>query len=230
MADNRENSYNLKELYFRAFGQVGIPFPKLGVKSPNLLPIGAAKAIGEQYQKRVPAVKSVDGSFQYSGALNVTFLMPVKLDGFQLWNEPLIELGGGKNIVATPIAGAASRNGKRRRGSVKELIAIDDYAVTIRGFIINEEDDEAYPADGVRKFRDLIERDMLRIECLLTDIFDIKYICVKNINLPALEGFPAMQPYEIQALSDEPFDFGTVQALKPVALVNPLLANPLVIR
>jgi hypothetical protein len=231
VADQKQ--YDLRDLYFRAFGQIGIPFPALGVKTPNLLPIGAVKAIASQYQKKeaLEPVREVDGSFEYSGPLNATYMMPVKLagrkkdseefePGIQLWNEPLVSIAGRKNIITTAIAGFQARNGERRRGSVKELVSIEDYSVRIRGVIQNPDNDDVYPKEQVKQFRYLVEQDILRIDCLLTNLFGIQYIVVQEFGLPEIEGYPGLQPYEIMALSDEPFDFGTVKILNPINTIS----------
>jgi len=197
-------SFNVRDLYQRAFGYTGLPFPGAGVRfGPNLNPLGTLDSVLEQYRTRPPAPEQPPyGSFERDSVLGSSYFMPIKINGFQLWNEPLVSISGQKKIITTAISGS------KRRGSVKEIITIEDYEVRIRGFIINDNDPDEYPQREVRQFRELYEiNQAVSVDCLLLSLFNITQIVLKSFDMPEMEGYPGMQAYSISAISDEPFEF-----------------------
>ncbi len=203
--------FDLRDIYQRAFGRVGLPFPA-GLRPPgldDLLPVNAVNTFAKGFQKRPEEqrVAAPYGDFDRKGRLmGSVYFMPVRLDGFQLWNEPTIEISGEVNIVETQVAGS------KRRGTVKEIVSMGDYRIRLQGLIINEQSEYDYPADGVRKFREIVEKSSLTglsiaIDCELTTLFEISQCVVESFDLPALEGFPSVQPYSISLRHDEPFEY-----------------------
>lgn len=119
----------------------------------------------------------------------------VKLD---LYGEPLIQVTMNKTIIKTPIDG--------KKGTFKELYSMNDYAVIIRGYIMNDDGND-YPEAEVRKLRTMLERPKhLRVVNELCRIFGISYIAVESADFPAVEGAQNYQPFQINALSDALFD------------------------
>jgi len=127
--------------------------------------------------------------------------MPMRLGGVLLPNEPTISIAGQKTIVETPLAGST------RRGTVKELISVDDYQVTIRGIAINYASKLVYPEDEVKALRDLFEKnESLVVECALTNLFGIYRLVIKSARFPEMVGIQHAQAYELTCVSDEDFD------------------------
>jgi hypothetical protein len=65
--------------------------------------------------------------------------------------DPIVSVDQPVNILVTPITG--------RRGSVKEYIGLDDYAVLIRGILATDPFSEnrfAYPLAQVQQMRDMV--------------------------------------------------------------------------
>jgi hypothetical protein len=185
--NKKNNTYDLSQLYQKAFGYVAPPYPLEGY-APN---------------NPIDTVKAVVGSFKRKSMLGTEFFMPIKLAGYQLPGEPIISLQGMKNIVRTPVAGTPNK--KDFRGTVKEQTSIDDYRIRIRGVIINEEDLDDYPADSIRQLREVYETlGSVEISCQLTNIFNIGLIAIENFDLRGIEGAQGAEAFEITGYSDQP--------------------------
>lgn len=201
---NKVQNYNIVEIYQRAFGYIGSPFPALGARLNSVLPYGTIQGVKDILG--LANNEPLYGSFEKSSVLGTNYFMPVKLDRIQLWNEPLLSISGKNKIEITPVTGSA------RRGSVKELITAEDIQIRIRGLMINERYDDRYPEDQVRLFRSIVEkRRSIEIQCQLTTIFSINQVCIESWNLPDIEGFPGVQPYEITAISDEDYELALIE-------------------
>jgi hypothetical protein len=126
------------------------------------------------------------------------YFMPVKLGGLELY-PALVSFTGKKNIIETPLIGY--------EGSVKELINIDSYEISIRGFVID--DNNSFPDEKIMKLQELWKKnESLSLECALTDIFlqeDDKVI-IKGLRFPEMKGSEHIQAYEIECLSDQYFE------------------------
>lgn len=129
-----------------------------------------------------------------------SIFMPVQIGDLLLPNEPTLRITGVKNIVSTRLAGST------RRGSVKELIAVDDYRIVIRGIAINFEDSENYPEDAVKGIHDLyLRNESLEIQSALTNLFGIYRVVIESIDFPEMIGVQHAQAYELSCVSDEDF-------------------------
>lgn len=89
-----------------------------------------------------------------------------------------------------------------RRGSVKELIAKDDYVFTIRGVLLS---DEELPQDELADLRELYEIDApVNLENAFSEIFLLKenQVVIDDIDLPDMRGVSSAQAYTIRLSSD----------------------------
>ena len=124
---------------------------------------------------------------------------------WQLPNEPLVSIGGSKNIVRTDLAGSFELkpgSGRRISGSVKENMGLNDYAITIQGIAVNEAED-AYPYDAVRWLRYFCELpESIGVVCPLLNFLGINLLAIEGWEFPAEEGSLSQQPYEIRCYSD----------------------------
>lgn len=94
----------------------------------------------------------------------------------------------------------------RRAGSVKEIIGLDDFYITIRGFIINYETRD-YPTEAVEVFRKLIKHPTeLQIESPFLNLFDINEMVILDRNIPQIEGTLTYQPFTLMCKSNEPYE------------------------
>jgi len=109
-----------------------------------------------------------------------------------------------KHIITTAVQG--------RNGTVKEYISLGDYKISIKGVLSGA--NGVYPKDtktiNNATVKDLLE--MCKINKALTvnswylTQFNIFDIVITEFNLGQIEGEYSVQHFEIQALSDEPFE------------------------
>jgi hypothetical protein len=124
--------------------------------------------------------------------------LPCRIGGLLLPNEPTISISNRKTIVETPMVG--------RNGTVKELINLEDYELTIRGIALNHQDTINYPEDMIKALHQLYRRnESLEIECGLTALLNLKYIVLKSFSLPEMQGVQHAQAYEFTAVTDTVF-------------------------
>ena len=116
--------------------------------------------------------------------------------------DPIVTVGQAMNVVKTAIQG--------RRGTVKEYIGQDDYAVTIRAILATDPKADnrfAYPLPEVKALRALVELGVaLPVSGFLLDTYGINSLVVVNVKYESLPGFVNLQAYEIECLSDEPIE------------------------
>lgn len=143
------------------------------------------------------------GSYYATDALGREFFLPVKIESVMI---PFAVAGvtAKKTIVSTPMP--------ERGGSVKEMIAIDDYAINIKGLLITE--DGTWPEEGVLDMHSIFSTNRaLKLECVLTDIFLKKdqLVVVKECRWPPVAGVEHVRPFEMELESDMIFDLETVE-------------------
>jgi uncharacterized protein DUF6046 len=206
---------DLVDLYRQAFGEETTAF------NPDLKPV-----MGDTSLSRVTQ-GLIAGSPYYATdpVLNQEYFMPVtitypdlspvsaqdagllgsnSLGILKTWNPPFpfITIGAKKIIIETPLT--------ERSGTVKELIQLKDYDITIRGFIIADTND--YPEAGVTTLRDVYEANVaIGIKCPATDIWLIRpgvnaQVVILDMKLPGLKGVKNVVPYELTLVSDQPFN------------------------
>lgn len=109
-----------------------------------------------------------------------------------------------KNVVTTPIQG--------RDGTVKEYISLGDYKVTIKGIISGYQG--TYPQYETQGKYNSPVQDLLTIcqsnkainvESWYLTMFGIHKLVITDFTIGQNEGEFALQPFEITALSDTPF-------------------------
>lgn len=126
--------------------------------------------------------------------------MPMRLGNIVLPNEPSISISSRKTIVETALVGST------RRGTVKELINIEDWTITIRGIAINYASKSYYPEDQVKALKDLYEiNEALEVQCALTRLLGIYRVVIRDFQLPEMIGIQHAQAYQFTCTSDEDF-------------------------
>lgn len=136
------------------------------------------------------------------------FFMPIRLDNILI---PFAVIGctWKKTIVSTPMI--------ERGGTVKELISIDDYAITIKGVLVNPGNE--WVEAGVQELFNLFKKnESVSLRSALTDIFlsgksddkgnDNKghRVVIKEIQWPETSGVEHAKPFSMQLESDLIFD------------------------
>jgi len=189
------SDFDLILLYSRAFG--AIPYGKQETRHKHNEAVAFPSST--TVDRNTDGPQSVIGKALFQPAWLIIQDGQGNQERFQLPNEPLIEILGGKTLIRTPIDGAD--------GTFKELFANNDYQVTIRGLIVQEDGTDNYPESLVRRLREFCEHDgAILIENDLCQVFDISQIVIESFPFTALEGFPGVQPYQINAWSDKDFE------------------------
>jgi len=111
--------------------------------------------------------------------------------------QVLITVNQTKNIVKTVVQG--------RNGTVKEMISLGDYQVSLEGGIY-ESNKFKYPMDDVRKLERLLATpEALKvISPFLNEIFEVHYLVVENYDFPQEKGKQNVQTFSIKSISDDP--------------------------
>ncbi|WP_443937095.1 DUF6046 domain-containing protein [Pedobacter sp. MW01-1-1] len=184
------NSFNLADLYQKAFGVKGVRFaittPEKeqaaihysSLNVPDVLQAPVQSVLGTPIYELITLK---DGDLEYT---------------FPDW--PLIDVAFSKNIIKTPLKGY--------NGTVKEFINIDDYQIQIRGILINYVNDE-YPLDLLDKLKRICSINKeLQVTSPVLNQLDIHNLVITDVRYPEVEGYNHIQPFVIQALSDEPIE------------------------
>ncbi len=100
--------------------------------------------------------------------------------------------------VETDIAG--------RDGNVEELMGVEDWMITVRGFVINHDSTE-YPEDAVKELRAFasLKDTLLDVESTFLNLLDIFYVSVHRLSFPPGTGYSNVQPFEMELKSKIPF-------------------------
>ena len=108
-------------------------------------------------------------------------------------------INGKKNIVETPMVG--------RKGSVKELISIDDYEIKLVAVLENANGD--YPEQEMQELVRLWEiNETVEIHSALTSYFlgkDLNVV-IKAIEPISVEAQEDIQAFNMTLVSDSPFE------------------------
>lgn len=117
---------------------------------------------------------------------------------YGLPHESVAEYSQAKNIVKTLLQG--------RDGTIKEYINLDDWVISIRGFIINY-DSLDYPLDQIINMSNFFQLNTrLKVGSDWMSRLGIKYVITEALKFPVVDGLANAQPYELELVSDNPFE------------------------
>lgn len=179
--------FNLGDIFYKAFGY-----------EPNVTDADSIKleqrkeisSLGQQYR-----AKDLDGTEYFLPVTINDVLIPFAVLGMT-WK---------KTIVSTAMP--------ERGGSVKELISIDDYEFTLKGILVDKNND--FPDDQVMNLHNLfLKGESLVMRSVLSDIVlkgmgddpDGHKVVIKEIKWPEVSGIEHAKPFEMQLESDMIFD------------------------
>ena len=208
-----EISFSLSNLFEQTFGYKSQAFdPEFNEVTGNISPYRVEQgtlgspyystdALGKEYYmpetikylENGMAGQQTSGSGQGQGKLK-TWHLPY----------PIISISSRKTIIETSLT--------ERRGTVKELINIQDYEIIIRGFIVAKANE--FPESDVITLRNIYEQNAsLSIQCPLTDIFLLRpdrsgsdQVVITEMKFHEVKGVKNVRPYELRLISDEPFN------------------------
>lgn len=123
------------------------------------------------------------------------FISPLTVDGWTFPVDPLIGVSVSKTVVQTQLGDG--------RIPVIEEVAHNGFDVSIRGVLINEDNDD-YPYDQVAQLNNLINKrgGLVVQNNILNRCYGIERIVIRNASLPGEEGMQSMQAFTISAVSD----------------------------
>ena len=178
--------FDINDLLVKSFGYVAPPFPTLGniENQLNIVP-----DVAEIFQKKFNGHEMVMPLTLVTS--DTTFEFPI---------EPMMTISGGNKIIRRyPNRGESG-------GSIKERWSSDDYAVTIRGVLIDTKTNK-YPKNDILKIRKICEHKshINARDNPLLQIFKVENIAISSYQFPFTPGIHA-QAYEIKAYSDVLFD------------------------
>ncbi len=195
--------YSIPDLLSDIVGYRGLPFP--GALFPSR-PGGDYKGDDFEVQGEAPIrqERTKLGSTLYKQDWRGRwYFMPVvfKLPALGEVEIPhaLVSVTGQKNIVETQLVG--------RKGSIKELINLGDYKISIAGFI--QSTDGTWPEDDIARIRDLYNvNESMDMLCALTDlIFDEDdRVVITGIEFPSTPGIEDGQVIRLECTTDKPFE------------------------
>lgn len=118
----------------------------------------------------------------------------------------VVRVSGKKNIVKTPLID--------RKGTVKELYSVDDYAISLKGFVIG--DNGEFPEAEIDSLRSLFEnKTALQIDNAITNVFltdpsvetnEKRRVVIESLEFPEVEGGRInVKPFSMQLVSDHIF-------------------------
>lgn len=137
---------------------------------------------------------------QYKGG--VCYFMPVTIShGTKKWEmgDAIVSISGKKTIVETSVVG--------RKGTVKELVSIDDYEIKLTAILTNNNGD--YPEQEMHELVNLWEiNESVKLSCALTDYFlkEDDSVVITSIEPESHEAMEDMQVVSITMVSDSPFE------------------------
>lgn len=193
---------------------IGYLFSKIwGYEPPENFKIEKPDFATEQTQFKIdgntmPTVSKTGSPYYGTDNLGREFFLPVWIDNY-LIPFAVVSIDCTKTIVNTPLP--------ERGGTVKELVSIDDYKISIKGICVS--DDNTYPeSDIITLFQKFQKNNVLEIKSVLTDIFlkgitsvyDNRIIknpvIIRDLKFPAVAGIENVKPFELQCESDMIFD------------------------
>jgi len=196
-------AFDLQKLYERQFGSKPVvpqesasseptPFVIEGKKPENLSASGSALTANYRGQEMWLPVKLFGLDVQKFG--NSELLLPYTV----------IKMSAKKTIIETPMV--------ERQGSVKEQYSIDDYDISLKGFVIGYDKSGKYPVwpeEELLMLKKIFElNESVKLDNALSNIFlgSEARVVIKSLDLPETEaGKKHVRPFSMTIVSDSIF-------------------------
>jgi hypothetical protein len=212
----KEQTINTTNLIIKTFG--------LGLLKTQIYKPGVATATAEEEQRKnikneyltenIPyfgqdSFKEDETLPQYYSILGTAVFSDLDMDaykpGYNKIQIPtvLFNVSQKKNIISTSVQG--------RNGTIKEYISDGDFNIQIKGVLTSK--NGIYPNKSVGAYNTIQDlysyctlNQSIKINSWYLRQFGIYDIVIVDYNFPQNEGEYAMQPFEITAISDTPFE------------------------
>lgn len=191
--------YDLNQLYRQTFGSK----PHV----PKVVPT-ANQDEPFQISESNSNVSQLSGSSFTAQYLGKEIWLPVKFYNLDvsifgtdkiLLPYTVIKISAKKTIIKTPLA--------ERKGTVKELYSIDDFTISLKGFVIDEAN-RNFPESELIVLKKLFERnEAIDFDNALSNIFlDEQRVVIESLELPEVEGGRKhIRPFSMTLESDSVF-------------------------
>lgn len=162
------------------------------------------------WKDNIPQGEPRDKPLYYS-SLGTPVFSDLRIEGFSytskqygnvtvptmVFTSVLMTVDQSKHIIKTDIQG--------RNGSVKEYISDGDYTVNIKGVITAP--NGIYPYDAVVDLKKWLHAPMeFRVASRWLQNLDIDVLVIENYSIPQMEGGYSYQLFDINCISDLPFE------------------------
>lgn len=190
--------FSIKEVLLSAIGYKGAPYPGAWVpelKRPR--PSENYEYDGDyreekRYTDKGSLLRKADARGRY-------YFLPVTLlykdREYEIPNA-VISFTGKKTIVETPMVG--------RKGSVKELISVDDYEIRIQAIAR----DEDFPEAALAELNEIYNvNESVTLKCALTDLFleEDDKVVIKSIDISDMKGEETFTVFAMELITDRSF-------------------------
>ena len=195
----RVSQFNLGDMLLNVIGYKGLPYP--GGFIPDAP--GKYKADGYEYPGEQASEKTSSdfgSTLRKKDAQGHWYFMPIALEHkgteYEIPNA-VISIRGKKSIVETAMVG--------RKGTVKELISVDDYEIRIAGVCL----DVDFPDQQINALNELYNiNESVTLKCALTDIFldEEDKVVIKSIDFAEMKGCETAQVFTMELVTDRSFE------------------------
>lgn len=195
----RVSQFNLGDMLLNVIGYKGLPYP--GGFIPDAP--GKYKADGYEYPGEQASEKTSSdfgSTLRKKDAQGRWYFMPIALEHkgteYEIPNA-VISIRGKKSIVETVMVG--------RKGTVKELISVDDYEIRIAGVCL----DVDFPDQQINALNELYNiNESVTLKCALTDIFldEEDKVVIKSIDFAEMKGCETAQVFTMELVTDRSFE------------------------
>ena len=195
----RVSQFNLGDMLLNVIGYKGLPYPG------GFIPDTPSKYKADRYEypgEQASAKTSSDfgSTLRKKDAQGRWYFMPIVLEHkgteYEIPNA-VISIRGKKSIVETAMVG--------RKGTVKELISVDDYEIRIAGVCL----DVDFPDQQINSLNDLYNiNESVTLKCALTDIFldEENKVVIKSIDFAEMKGCETAQVFTMELVTDRSFE------------------------
>jgi len=198
------NDFNVTDLLQSAIGYKGLPFPGAWFTNKGN-PKGAYSGRDfelDQVSREQKLYTNKGVALYKKDMLGRYYFMPVCFahDGEEYEIDcAVVSISRSKTIIETPMVG--------RRGSIKELISIDDYAINIKGLAIGE--NQEWPEEKLDRFNELFNiNEAIELRCALTSVFlhPSDKLVIKKDSIAMKPGVEHIQIIELDCVTDREFE------------------------
>lgn len=191
--------FNIAKVLVSALGYKGLPYPGVWFPSSKI----TGKEPEYQYEGQAKDVRThsdLGSVLRKQDAQGRYYFMPVVLEHkgkeYEIPNS-VISFTGKKNIVETAMVG--------RKGSVKELINIDDYEISIQGVVQSDD----FPEAELVELNELYNiNESVILKCALTNVFleEDDKVVIKSLDVSDMKGTDSFVIIKMSLITDRNFE------------------------